>query len=233
MAPFGGVRVHSLRVPDAIHSGEVSIPVSRRPGEESPDRRGTEQRALLQSVIERIPAELRRELEQAETAGPPSPDVFRRLMASLGAAIAHAFAVREDEVAILLVRDQGHMLGFAYPWAFFADKKNLFPVTAPSIAGQVLRSKRGRVDNNVSRIQHLDIYERVAAKGSASSTIQKMISAPMVAADGTPLGVIQISRKAKSPQEAGPNFAEQDLLKLTALGRWLAPLVQKVLPPDF
>jgi len=207
--------------------------VNRRPEEDSPARKSSEQGTLLKSVIERVPVEVRQELEALHKAGAPSVELFRRLMASLGPAIAQAFSVREDEVAILLVRDQGHMLGFAYPWGYYADKKNLFPVSAPSIAGEVVRTSKGRIDNNASQVQHLDIYERIGAKAKGAVKIQKMISAPLLSRDGQPLGAIQVSRKAKSLPEAGPHFTPADLANLAGLCTRLAPLIQKAIPLDY
>jgi hypothetical protein len=187
---------------------------------------------LIGRVIEQIPIDIRRELEAVRKGGPPSADLLKRLMTSLGPAIAQGFSVREDEVAILLVRDQGLMLGFAYPFTFFGDQKNLFPVSAPSIAGEVLRARKGRIDNQVSQIQHLDIYERISLRAQRPLKIQKMISAPLLTPDGKPVGVIQVSRKAKSPEEAGSHFTPHDLSNLTELSNWLAPHVLEVIPPD-
>jgi hypothetical protein len=153
-------------------------------------------------------------------------------MASLGPAIAQAFSVREDEVAILLVRDRGLMLGFAYPFTFYGDQKNLFPVSAPSIAGEVLRARKARIDNHVSQIQHLDIYERISLKAQRPLKIQKMISAPLLTPGGEPIGVIQVSRKGKSLEETGSNFTAHDLCNLTELSNWLAPHILEAIPPD-
>ncbi|MGH7422751.1 MAG: hypothetical protein ACREJ1_03630, partial [Candidatus Methylomirabilales bacterium] len=108
--------------------------MSFAPEEKAPsDGKAAEGRALIRRVIEQIPVDVRRELDVLRKGGPPSADLLKRLMASLGPAIAQALSVREDEVAILLVRDHGLMLGFAYPFTFYGDQKNLFPVSASSI----------------------------------------------------------------------------------------------------
>ena len=64
--------------------------MNRRPEEDSPARKSSEQGPLVKSVIERVPVEVRQELEALHKAGAPSVELFRRLMASLGTAILDA-----------------------------------------------------------------------------------------------------------------------------------------------
>jgi hypothetical protein len=45
--------------------------------------------------------------------------------------------------------------------------------------------------------------------------------------------VIEVCRKAATPREAGPDFTELDLLKLTDFGRVLATYVVRFRPDDF
>jgi hypothetical protein len=45
--------------------------------------------------------------------------------------------------------------------------------------------------------------------------------------------VIEVSRKADRLQDAGPDFTDLDLLKLTDLGRALATHLVQFLPEDF
>jgi hypothetical protein len=196
------------------------------------DSRAAGGHIVIRRVIEQIPVDVRRELDVLQKGVPPSEDLWKRFMASLGPAIARVFSVREDEVAILLVKDQGLMLGFAYPFTFYGDQKNFFPVNASSIAGEALRTRKGRIDNHVPQIQHLDIYERINQKVQGSLKIQKMISAPLLTPHGEAVGVIQVSRKGKSLEEAGPNFTPNDLSALTELSSWLAPRILGVIPPD-
>jgi hypothetical protein len=62
--------------------------------------------------------------------------------------------------------------------------------------------------------------------------IQKMVSAPLLTPASRPVGVIQVSRKARSPEAAGSNFTPHDLCNLTELSNWLAPHILELLPPD-
>lgn len=192
-----------------------------------------QRRMLVRSVVDRLPTRIRWELDVFEKLALPFEDLFERLTDRLAASIAQAFSVEEDEVAILLLRGRRRMLRFAYPLVHYAEKTNMFPVAATSIAGDVLRARRGRVDNDVPHIEHLDVYERIRVKENRPLEIQKMVSAPLLIPRGQPLGVMQVSRKGGSSREAGPNFSPFDLLKLNDLSRWLALQIYKVIPTDF
>lgn len=197
-----------------------------------------ERRVLTRRVIDRLPVEFKRELDCLQEEVLPREDLFKQLMKNVGPMIVDAFSVQDNGVAILIVKDQGLLLRFAYPFRLSSDKKNLFPIAASSIAGEVFRARKGRIDNNVPKIRHLDIYERmnyerIYGKEKGSVKIQRMISAPLLLAGGECLGVIQGSRKGKSLEEAGPNFTPNDLLDLNDLSSWLAPYILKLIPPDF
>jgi GAF domain-containing protein len=62
--------------------------------------------------------------------------------------------------------------------------------------------------------------------------IQKLMSAPVLAANGEVIGVIQVSRKAPRPAAAGPDFTTDDLEKLESVGRLVGILRERadVLP---
>ncbi len=104
--------------------------------------------------------------------------VLGRLMKRLAASLASAFDVELDELAILLVKDQGQLLRFAYPVLLYMGRMNFFPVKTNSIAGQVLLTRTGRIDNDVSLVRHHYIYERVRGRERRPLEIQKMVTAP-------------------------------------------------------
>ena len=196
-------------------------------------QKARERRMLIRSIIDRLPARIRWELDVFEKLALPFEDLFVRLTDRLAVSIAQAFSVEEDEVAILLLRGRRRMLRFAYPLVHYVERTNMFPVAATSIAGDVLRARRGRVDNDVPHIEHLDVYERIRVKENRPLEIQKMVSTPLLIPQGQPLGVMQVSRKGRSSLEAGPNFSPVDLLKLNDLSRWLALQIYRVIPTDF
>ena len=57
-----------------------------------------------------------------------------------------------------------------------------------------------------------------------TEAIQKIMSAPLVV-DRRVVGVIQISRKANSAPDAGPDFTHQQLRELKIIAEALAPCI--------
>ncbi|MFQ5658223.1 MAG: GAF domain-containing protein [Candidatus Methylomirabilales bacterium] len=183
-------------------------------------------------VTEKIPSEIREQLEALQETTEPPVQLFEKLTGSLAVLVAEEFSLQDDEVAILLLKDEGLTLRFACPNKLYAEKTNAFPVNIGSIAGQVLLTKKGRIDNYVADTEHLSIYERIFAKADRPWQIQKMISVPLVLPDGQLLGVLQVSRKAKS-QLMTPDFIAVDLSKLNDLIPSLASYIKKVIPVTF
>ena len=166
-----------------------------------------------------------------EKGGDPA-NIFPGLMETTGSLIAGAFGVRNDEVAVLLVNSQNAMFRFVYPDTLYKAGTNTFPVSAASIAGQTFRTRKGRAYNDVTDVRHLSVYERVQTPGGPILHIQKLISAPLVLPDETPIGVIQVSRKGKTTEEAGPDFTDADLARLNEACRELAPRINGIIPAD-
>lgn len=220
---------------------EESAVIDRRSGwdrRSGQDRRGTERpgaprRTVIRRVADRVPLEIQRALEDWYKEFRLPEEVFQRLMSRLAASLASAFGVERDEVAILLLKDQGQLLRFAFPLVLYVGKTNLFPVKTNSIAGQVVLARKGRIDNDVSTVRHLYIYERVRGKDRRPFDIQKMVTAPLLLPGGEAVGVIQVSRRARSPRASRADFIPFDLLKLRDLGRGLAPYIHRVMPADF
>ncbi len=192
-----------------------------------------ERQVLTRRVADWIPAEVRRELEALQEAPQTTANRFRRFTEILGTSVAQAFSVQKDEVAILLLKDHGLMLRFAYPIELYENKANAFPINTRSITADVLRARKGRIDNDVALIVHLNVYERIRLKEVGPFEIQKMISAPLMLPGGEILGVMQVCRKGETMREAGPDFSPSDLSKLNDLVQWVAPYIQSVIPANF
>jgi hypothetical protein len=90
-----------------------------------------------------------------------------------------------------------------------------------------VRDSRPDIVNNFSNVRHASVFEGVKAESLNTSAIQKIISAPILA-DGKVIGVIQISRKAATLGEAGPDFTSDDLGKILAICKPLGKLMQHV-----
>ena len=142
---------------------------------------------------------------------------------------AQIFKVAPSEVAVLMRTDDGTNLKFVYPRALSSGPNN-FPLASPSLAGEVVKSAKGAVDNAFAQTKHLSIYERMKVDPQKGGAIQKMLAAP-IRSTGIPLGLIEVGRKGADPASAGPDFTAQDLAALTEIGTAVAPFIQKLKPP--
>jgi len=143
--------------------------------------------------------------------------------------LAKTFGVKNDEIGILRIQKQN--LVFCYPPKL--HEVGSIPLnTSSSVAVRTSNSRRAEVINNFAQIKHTSIFEAVQLSGSGGQVdgekqdrhvhvIQKLMSAPVVGANGT-LGVIQISRKGSSAPASGPDFTPADLQKLVAAAAALA-----------
>jgi hypothetical protein len=168
--------------------------------------------------------------EMQKEGGYPSDEALHRLATQL----ARPFKVRKEEVAILRVSEDRRTLSFVYP-------VRLVPVgaiplnTTHSLATKTIRDKKGDVVNNFAAYKHPTVFETVDLSPEHKATpIQKIISSPMIV-DGKVVGVIQISRKARPGDSAGPDFGPRDLAELmnvgTIVGKFLLTLPAPDLPP--
>ncbi len=147
--------------------------------------------------------------------------------------ICQRMGICAECVAILLLKDAGKVLRFAHPPELYKGQSNFFPVNRNNIAGQVVLSERGNIENNLTRVPHFGIYEQAKVKGKAPKPIQKMVTAPLITPDKNILGAIQISKRGQTPQEAGPDFAPADLGKLSQICQVAAAFLKKAIPQDF
>ncbi|MBI3988629.1 MAG: GAF domain-containing protein [candidate division NC10 bacterium] len=194
-----------------------------------------ERRKGPRRALDRLQQELCQELEVLAKL-PPSQapaGLFEQILTRIGNYLAGSFQVGDDEVGVLLAKDQGRLLRFAYPLELYRGKLNFFPIMAPSVAGQVVRAKRGIFHNDMAAVPHLHIYERILVPGRPPRPIQKMLAVPLLDPDGRTVGVFEVSRKASTPGEAGPDFSALDLLKLTDFGGVLAAYLVRFTPQDF
>jgi hypothetical protein len=141
--------------------------------------------------------------------------------------MAAAFAVEADEVAILMLTDDGKHLRFVAPRRF-ADLGSIPITKRDSIAVSVLGKKAGELMNNVPLVKHVAFFEAVKLR-DRPVPIQKMITVPILF-DEQAIGVAQLSRKGESPSQAGPDFAPADVRKAQELFASVAPYLKAVLP---
>jgi hypothetical protein len=168
-----------------------------------------------------VVAKLVEEMRKAGT--PPTAQDLNRLAAQ----ISRGFKAKKGEVAILRLSSDGIMLSFLFPIKL--SRIGAIPVTAVhSLATKTIRDKRGDIVNNFPSYQHPTVFEAVDLSAEEKAVpIQKIMSSPMIV-DEKVVGVIQVSRKARSGDPVGPDFTSADLAELAMvggiLGKFLAEL---------
>ena len=138
--------------------------------------------------------------------------------------ISRAFAVRTHEVAIFALTPDDRFLQFLTPDRL--REVGQIPTTSThSLAARTVREKRAEVINHFSVIPHSSVFEAVPiGEDQPGEAIQKIMSAPLLV-DKKVVGVIQISRKAGTVADAGPDFTHQQLRELKSIAEALAPCI--------
>jgi GAF domain-containing protein len=139
------------------------------------------------------------------------------MLGKLGQQIAKAFAVKEDELAVLAMIFENKFLKFVVPEKL--QNIGTIPVTSTTaLAARTARDKRPEVINNFAISKHSTVFEAVPLGEQRGDPIQKIMSAPVVA-DNKVIGVIQVSRKGKTQAAAGPDFTPKDLGDLVSVSQ--------------
>ena len=143
--------------------------------------------------------------------------------------LTRQFAVKQDEVAILELVQNGFILSFLYPTKL--RKVGSIPMsTTNSLAVRTVREKRPEMINNFPAQKHPTVFESVALDEATAkqerNPIQKIMSVPLLV-DGKAVGAIQVSRKGKSPTTAGADFTIRDLTALVTIAGVLAKCFRK------
>jgi GAF domain len=141
------------------------------------------------------------------------------------------FSVQVHEVALMLITPDDRFLRFVLP----VTLRNVgqVPLTSTNaLAARTVRERRPEVINHFAVVPHSSVFEAVPiAEDQRSEAIQKIMSAPLVQ-ERKALGVIQVSRKGRTPGEAGADFTHNQLRELKAIADALSPLVaQSMLEP--
>ena len=136
-------------------------------------------------------------------------------LAEVAEHVAKGFGVGPDEVAILILTEQGKFLKFLIPEKLQAV--GTIPMTSTTaLAARTVREKRAELVNNFTAARHASVFEGVPLGRRRGELIHKIMSAPIVA-EGKVVGVVQISRKGRTPTDAGPDFTQKELRELTSI----------------
>ncbi|MGH9729404.1 MAG: GAF domain-containing protein [Candidatus Acidiferrales bacterium] len=134
-------------------------------------------------------------------------------------AVGRVFSVQDDEVAILSVTADGRSLRFRVPEQL--QSVGTIPLTSTtSLAVRTARDKRPEIVNHFNIVPHASVFEAVRIKAERSDPIQKIMSAP-IAVGAKMIGVLQVSRKAKTARGAR-DFSPSDLRQLVSITELVA-----------
>ena len=144
--------------------------------------------------------------------------------------MVETFGVDDDEAAVLIVTSDEFHLRFASPRRLAGA--GTIPLEHPdSIATQALTTRTGNINNHVVATRHVASFENVG-EGGVPLPIQKMMTVPMTDG-GQAVGVLQVSRKGGTPDQAGPDFVEEDLARLETLAEKAAEPLAAARPSSF
>lgn len=138
--------------------------------------------------------------------------------------IGKNFGVQPHEVAILGLTSDERSLRFLVPGNLRTIGQ--LPLSSGnSLAARTLREKRPEVINHFSLVPHASVFEGVPInEEQRTPPIQKIMSSPIMIGPRA-IGVIQISRKAKTIAEAGADFTQPQLRELKIISDALAPCI--------
>lgn len=135
-------------------------------------------------------------------------------------AIAKNFNVKPEDVSILRLKPNGKQLEFVVPEKL--ARIGTIPMTSTrALAVRTLRDRKPEFINNFQAAEHHTVFEAVKLTKEGAVPIQKIISVPILSG-GKPAGVIQVTRKGKSPGAAGPDFGSSDSDELTQIAAALS-----------
>lgn len=166
------------------------------------------------------------EMKQAVTDSASSLESRKRKIHGLAADFLVRAIARDPErgdVGILMRVHDASMLTFTYPPHL--ARGNLLPLDRESIAGRVVLGGRPVVENEVKSQPHKHFFERIPNARGEVRPIQKMVAAPILAADGEAVGVVEVSRVGDAATTAGEDFTERDAENLAKCCRAFAPFI--------
>ena len=165
------------------------------------------------------------------TAGGHSETAFQTTINDIAKFYCDNFELENDEVAVLLSDKDNMVMSFAYPEHLV--NAGMIPVSSPdAFAARVFKMNRGMIENNFNQMKHLHLFEYIKGPGEKVRRIWKMMSTIIRAGDQK-FGIIELSRKGDSADDAGEDFSPENLEFLEASMAEISPYLFKVLPGDF
>jgi GAF domain-containing protein len=138
--------------------------------------------------------------------------------------ISRNFGVRTHEVAIMGLTPDERALRFLAP-ANLTTVGQVPLSSTKALAARTAREKRPELINHFASVPHASVFEAVPiSESQAGEPIQKIMSSPILLGDRL-IGVLQVSRKARTVADAGPDFTYPQLRELKTISDALAPCI--------
>jgi GAF domain-containing protein len=135
-------------------------------------------------------------------------------------AIGAFFGVKPHEVAFFTVNAGQRSIVFRWPGTLSAAAT--IPLKAfNSLVAKTANERRSSLDNAFASTRHLEIIEHLLTERTERIPVQKIMSVPIVSRDAV-IGVIQVTRKGATREEAGSDFTPADLADLERLASEIA-----------
>ncbi|MBU4268117.1 MAG: hypothetical protein KJ808_04635 [Acidobacteria bacterium] len=165
------------------------------------------------------------------TADGHSDTTFKSVIYDIAKFYCDNFDLEVDEVAILLTDKDNMVLSFAYPEHLV--NAGMIPISSPdAFAARVYKLNRGLIENNFHQMKHLHLFEFIKGPGAKDRKIWKMMST-VLRGDDLNFGIIELSRKGSTMDEAGEDFSPENLEFFENTIVEITPYLRKVLPVDF
>lgn len=151
------------------------------------------------------------------------PEPGRRLELA-ARVLADCFAVRDHEVGLFQLDDPGRTATFLWPPQHLGSTLKIpIKLFTTSLVSATAQKLHGSIDNAFASTPHLHMFEQTLTEQEHRLPLQKIMTAPGVK-DGRLRWIVQISRKGRTLEEAGPDFTSDQLRRLEALAGCLANL---------
>jgi hypothetical protein len=166
-----------------------------------------------------------------EAAKEDKNQAFKSVIEEIEKFYTENFMLNDWEVAILLADAEQAVLSFACPE--YLVNSGMIPISATeSFYSAIFRSGNPILLNNIQQQKHFSIFEAIRTPDDKIKPIWKMMGS-IIKTQSEKIGVIEVSRRATNPDEAGEDFTDADLLFLQNSITKLAHLIKKVMPKNF
>lgn len=138
--------------------------------------------------------------------------------------IAQFFNVVGHDIGLFKLDRESHNASFAWP-PNRTNQEIKVPLNLykSSFVSKTVKSGHGLMDNNFFSSPHLHVFENILADKEQCLPIQKIMTAPGKN-DGQIRWIIQVTRKGKTLDDAGPDFTTEQLRSLEIISQFAVGL---------